>query len=597
MSNIGHSPDTVTGQSPKQGSARNGGTHQRGDALPECRLPGYKLAGGKLLGRLRCSPRVALLMVLGALGLWFGFPNPLRHVPPLILLYPAALYLLGLEASSRLEALRRGWLTGLMGASAALYWLALPVHDVGGLPWPLAAPCAMAIGAYVGLYGGLFCLGAHLLRAVPPLRRAIICGLGWYLLEVLRGYFLTGFPWLSLATAFVPWPFMIQSASVVGGYGLGGLLAMASFFLAQALPQSLAPSAEHGAPSLNEVRPRCGGAASAVAGVVLLLAPAIYGFQQVAQDPVASSVCPFSDAFPVIMVEGNIDQNQKWEPQWQQATVDLYLQLSREGLAAYRKAHSMDAATGAPAPLLLWPETAMPFYFDSHPKYRPLILDFARQEGVPLLLGAPGVIRTTPRSFEIYNRAYLVNPQGQAAGHYDKAQLVPFGEFLPPWLALDFLKPLLQGVGDFTPGKTVAPLRTGNLALGPLICYESIFPEIARQRVADGANVLVNLSNDGWFGDSAAPEQHLQLAVMRAVEQGRWLLRSTNTGISAVIDHRGRVVMRGEQFKAQSLAACARRMEGLTLFHHWQPWLHWAALGLMLALCLLTRLLPKHKKA
>lgn len=568
MSISGHSPD-----------ARPAGPNAENDAIHGEQTCGVR-RGLPRCGLL-CSPRVAVLMALGALGLWLGFPNPLRHIPLLILLYPVSLYLLGLEAASRLEALRRGWLTGLVGASAALYWVALPVHEVGGLPWPLAAPCAMGIGAYVGLYGGLFCLGAHLLRQLPPLRRAVACGLGWYLLEVLRGYVLTGFPWLSLSTAFVPWSFMIQGAALVGGYGLGGLLATAAMLLAQALPSF---------GGLAGFRTCNGCAASAVAGVVLLLTPAIYGFQQVAQDPVASSVCPFSDAFPVLMVEGNIDQNQKWEPQRQQETVDLYLRLSREGLAAYRDAHTMDAVGSAPMPLLLWPETAMPFYFDSHPKYRPLIQDFVRQEGAPLLLGAPGVIRTTSRSFDVYNRAYLINAQGQAAGYYDKAQLVPFGEFLPPWLALDFLKPLLQGVGDFTPGKAISPLRTGNLALGPLICYESIFPEIARQRVADGANVLVNISNDGWFGDSAAPEQHLQLAVMRAVEQGRWLLRSTNTGISAVIDHRGRIVMRGEQFKAQSLAACARRLEGLTPFHHVQPWLHWAALGLLLVLCLMPRL-------
>lgn len=519
--------------------------------------------------------RVGALMVLGALSLWLGFPNPLRHMPLLVLLYPAVLFLLGLDASSRVEALRRGWLTGLAGASAALYWLALPVQEVGGLPWILAAPCAMAIGAYVGLYGGLFCVSAHLLRHLPPLRRAVACALVWYLLEVLRGYFLTGFPWLSLASAFVPWPFMIQGAAVLGGYGLGGLLSLAALLLAQALPM---------------LRARAGGGiASALAGLALLLSPAIYGFQQLAQDPVSASVCTFSDAFPVIMVEGNVDQNQKWEPQRQQATVDLYLRLSREALATYRKTHAPSEGGSSPAPLVIWPETAMPFYFDSHPKFRPLILDFVRQEQAPLLLGAPGTIRVTPSYFEIFNRAYLVTAQGRAADHYDKVQLVPFGEFLPPWLALEFLKPLLQGVGDFTPGKATKPLRTGSLALGPLICYESIFPEIAQQRVADGANILVNISNDGWFGASAAPEQHLQLAVVRAVEQGRWLLRSTNTGISAVIDHRGRTIMRGEQFKAQSLISCARRLEGLTPFHRWQPWLPWIALGLLVAICLLPR--------
>ena len=563
--------------------------------------------------------RLTVLVATGALGLWLGFPNALGHVPLLVLLYPAALYLLGLSAATRVQALRRGWLTGLAGASAALYWLALPVHDVGGLPWLLAAPCAMAIGAYVGLYGGLFSVAAHMLRHLPPLCRAVACGLVWYLLEVFRGFFLSGFPWLSLGTAFAPWPFLIQGAAVVGSYGLGSLLTTGALLLAQAWPLSAlfeqrGDASVSPAPAAQLERPlRRLNLPSAVLGLALLLLPAGYGLFQLKNDAPATVSCTSANAFPVIMVEGNIDQNQKWEPHWQQATLDIYLRLSREGLDAYRTVHDLSPATanqhtqenqehsapqkswGQAAPLLLWPETAMPFYFDAHPRFRPAILDFVRQEGVPLLLGAPGVLRNTPKSFEIFNRAYLVDAQGQPAGHYDKSHLVPFGEFLPPWLAFDFLKPLLQGVGDFTPGRAVAPLRTGNLALGPLICYESIFPEIAQQRVADGANVLVNISNDGWFGDSAAPEQHLQLAVLRAVEQGRWLLRSTNTGISAVIDHRGRIVMRGEQFKAQSLAACAHRREGFTLFHYWQPWLTGVALAL-LTLIVLPCLLPRRTK-
>lgn len=505
--------------------------------------------------------------IAGAAGLWLGFPNAFVHAPLLALLYPAALCLLGLRARNRSAALRQGWLAGLAGASAALYWLALPVHDVAGLPWPLAVPCAMAVGAYVGLYGGLYALCAHALRRRPPLAAGLALGILWYLLEFLRGSLFTGFPWLTLAAAFAPWPFMIQAAEVCGAYALGGILAAAACL-------AVMPMAAH-APGARRAAP--------LAGILLLVCVAGFGLWRMTP---LQPLAPGKDgAFGVVMAEGNIDQNQKWDPVWQQSTVSLYENLSRAGLARYRERYPL-----APPPLLVWPETAMPFYLRTHPVFGPRVRDFARRENAPLLAGAPGVVENSRNSFLLFNRAYLVKPDGTIEGWYDKMHLVPFGEYLPPLLAFDFLKPLLQGVGDFTPGRTAAPLRVNdNLALGLLICYESIFPELSRRRVADGANVLVNISNDGWFGDSAAPEQHLQLAVLRAVEQRRWLVRGTNTGISAIVDDKGRLRLRGAQFRPQSLEGVALPLEARSVFYYVEPWLPYAALLTLIPLLLTAR--------
>lgn len=491
----------------------------------------------------------------GAAGLFLGFPNPLLHLPLLSLLYPAALYLLGRDAPDRRSAFRHGWLTGLAGAAAALYWLALPIHNVGGLPWALAVPCAVGIGIYVGLYGGVFCVCAHVLRTRPPLTRGVMLGLIWYLLELLRGTLLTGFPWLPQAAAFVPWPLFIQGASLVGAYALGGLLAMIACLLAE------------------------GRASCVIVAVALLLGLAGYGAARLnASDAPAGQAAMASCTVPVIFVEGNIDQNQKWEPALQQNTVDLYLRLSRTALL-HRQ---------GPPPLIIWPETAMPFYYQEHRLYTPVLRAFAREFQASLLLGAPGYLKNGDRSFRIFNRAYLVDARGTDVGYYDKEHLVPFGEYLPPWVAFDFLKPLLQGIGDFTPGLAVAPLRSGNLALGMLICYESIFPELAQARVAAGANILVNISNDGWFGDSSAPEQHLQMTALRAVEQNRWLLRGTNTGISGIYDDRGRLVVRGTQFKAQSLAGEARLRSATSPYHRIASRIPYVAAVLLLLLLICT---------
>ena len=163
--------------------------------------------------------------------------------------------------------------------------------------------------------------------------------------------------------------------------------------------------------------------------------------------------------------------------------------------------------------------------------------------------------------------------------------LVPFGEYVPSWLDWDFLAALLQEVGTYTPGKSAEPLRNGRLALGMLICYEGVFPWLAQERVAKGANILVDISNDGWFGATPAPRQHLYLTALRAIEQRRWILRGTNTGISAVIDHRGRPVVSGGQFRQQWLWGRARLMDGVSLYHRLAPLI--PPFGLLLCMAVL----------
>ncbi len=502
------------------------------------------------------------VIFLGVAGLWLGFPNALWHVSPFALLYPLALMLLGMQARSGKEALRQGWLTGLLGASAALYWLAIPIHNVGGLPWALAFPCALLIGAYVGFYGGLFSLAAWLLGRMPtpqshehskhkvawltlhPWRRCLALACLWYGLEVLRGSLLTGFPWLTLSTAFAPLPSFIQGASVLGSYGLSACYVLVILWLWEGLSPYLVQKNK-------QQRGLLTGSACVLLGLML-----VFGHFAL-QQTLHSTQKPFD----VIMVEGNVDQNVKWEPAMQEATLKLYSQLSQQAL------HRLREKDAQAKPLLIWPETAMPFYLEMHPTLGPALQKFIKEAHTPLLVGAPAVNRTTAGQHRPYNRTYLIDENARIQDFYDKVHLVPFGEYVPSWLLWNFLEPLLQGIGTFSSGNKAAPLRYENLAMGVLLCYESIFPHLAQERVAHGANVLINLSNDGWFGQSSAPRQHLHLASMRAVEQGRWLVRSTNTGISAIIDGHGKIVFEGAQFTAQSLTSMAFTVQKKSIFH------------------------------
>ena len=503
--------------------------------------------------------RAAALWGLAAvLGLWLGFPNDVVSAPPLVLLWPISLTALGLGAPTAGAALRRGWLASLVGATAALYWLALPVHDVGGLPWALAVPCAVLISALVTFQGGLFCVAARIGRDVAPWRLALGLALCWYLLEYAAAV-LIGFPWLTISGALAVWPLLVQPVDTLGAYATGGLWVWACLLALFAWP-GLA-----GLPATGR-RGRRLVCAAAMAALALA-----YGHWKLAATPL--EVSPGGpDSLAVLFVEGNVDQGQKWLPAMQAATVDLYCGLTEQGLTAL--GWRGDAASGEP-PLVIWPETALPFFFQTH-RLSARVRDLVRAEDIPLLFGAPGVER--PRAAdatepEIFNRAFLLGPDGRLVGTYDKEHLVPLGEYLPSWLNWPFLEALLQGVGVYTEGTATAPLTYGNLALGVLICYEGIFPWLAQARVSDGANILVDISNDGWFRGTPASRQHLALTVLRALEQGRWLLRGTNTGISAVVDTRGRLTASGPQFRAGTLAARARIAGGVSRYHELAPWL------------------------
>ncbi len=500
-------------------------------------------------------------MGLGLVALWLGFPNTSIHIPFLALGYPLALTLLGRNAMHAVDALRMGWICGLLGSFAALYWLAIPIHNVGALPMALAIPCAFFIAAYTGIYGGIYSVITWFIYTKRPLSlasNALVLACAWYGLELVRSSLFTGFPWLPISAAFVPLPIFIQGANIVGTFALSGLWVYITLLFCTCFYKNIQSKHRF---------------CYSIFAICLCLLMLTYGNIQLADSKTTTKPHP-ENTVHVIMVEGNVDQNVKWETHLQKATLELYVDLSKQAL---QKLAPENATTQK---LLIWPETAMPFYIDRNPNLSRDLLRFIRESHIPLLVGAPGAIVRTPQHVDIFNRAYLFDQNAILQDFYDKEHLVPFGEYVPNWLAWNFLEPLLQGIGTFTIGEQTKPLRMDKLALGMLICYEGIFPHLAQKRVKDGANILLNISNDGWFGDSSAPKQHLQLAIMRAVEQGRFLVRSTNTGISAIVDHKGRFLLRGAQFKAQSLMGEATLRTETTFFHKYYSFIPWVILTL-----------------
>lgn len=542
--------------------------------------------------------RCVLLTLVASLSVFFGTPNPFCHLPFVMLGYPACLWV----AARSGVPFRLGWCAGIPGAAAALYWIAVAAHMYGGFPWILAAPCSILLGMYVALWGGLFAWVVARLEGLPSWRRCVAAGLLWFLLEWTRGWFCTGFSWLTLSSGLAAWPLFMQPLSVLGTYGFSGLLAMVACLACEALLRC------RGGHGMRE------GALMSAGAALIVICFVVFGAWRLAALPekLASSGVPVT----FTLVQGSVRQDVKWSPEYQLHTLESYIRLSlegvradmralpagREGDAAAGLAASMGCSVGGPqdrtlAPalpdLLLWPETAMPFAYPSAPLSQELRA-FVKELGIPLLFGAPGVERRPDGSTALFNRAFLLLPEGDA-GHYDKEHLVPFGEYLPPVFDWKLFEPLLQGLGGFTAGKgehlfTLQPSGRQKVDMGMLVCYEAIFPELSRRRVADGADVLLNISNDAWYDYTSAPMQHLQLALMRAVEQGRYVVRATNSGITAVLDPLGgRHAMGSEEdgyalFRPGSLTGTALALQGHTPYFYLHPWLPSIALALFCAL-------------
>jgi apolipoprotein N-acyltransferase len=240
-----------------------------------------------------------------------------------------------------------------------------------------------------------------------------------------------------------------------------------------------------------------------------------------------------------VLVQGCIDQSVKWDPSYQGRTVAIYRGLSF-------------GQGGEPsADLIIWPESAVPFYFQEGGPLTEAVVEVPLRTGAYLLLGSPAY-EVVNRRERYLNSAFLLSPGGAVLGRSDKVHLVPFGEYVPFGRYLPFVDKLVVGIGDFSPG-TVSPLPMNGARIGVLVCFEGIFPELARDYVRNGSDLLVNITNDAWFGRSSAPYQHLAMSRFRAVENRVWLARAANTGISAIIAPSGRIVAQSPLFERLAL--------------------------------------------
>ncbi len=431
-------------------------------------------------------------------------------------------------ASPRL-AFRAGLVAGVVHFAGILPWLTQVMMQFGGIARPLAMVLNGLLVFYLAMFPALWAaMTALLIRRFGALALMTAAPI-WLSTELARLWLLGGFPWELLGysqTGVLP---VAQLASLFGVHGVTLLVVLVNSAIALAL---VAPWRTARMPVLAS--------AAALVGVV------VFGSVRLADNRLVDAGTPLR----VGLVQGNIAQDQKWDPALRASILERYLSMSRGS-----------ARDGAA--LIVWPESATPFGFEEHPGGE-AVRQLARDTGTHLLFGSTQ--RQQDTEVRLYNAAFTLGPDGETTAVYHKRHLVPFGEYVPLASLLFFAQPLVESIVPFTPGTGPGTLPIGPHLTSTAICYEIIYPALVRSFVREGSQLLTTITNDAWYGRSAAPHQHFQQATMRAIEQGRYLVRAANTGISGVVDPYGRVLARSALFETTTLNEDVRLIDELTVY-------------------------------
>jgi apolipoprotein N-acyltransferase len=425
-------------------------------------------------------------------------------------------------------------------------WVVRVMSHYGGLPYAVGVLLFMAMALYLGLYGALFAALVKRFRLGVAFLPWLLVPLAWAAVEYARTFLFSGFPWNLTAASIVDYASLIQIDRAVGPYFTAALIVLPAVVAAWRITQRPA--------SIATVL---------VTGSLGILILVWWG-----TGLVASKLIPRPNASPAVtaaLLQPNISQEMRWD----EANVVLI----------YRRMMDMTvAAARHGAKVVIWPESSVPMSYTETAYFREAIESISREQGIDIILGSVATDPTRPG--RIWNSAFLASG-GTTVGHYDKIRLVPFGEYVPMRRMLFFAEKLVHAVGEFDFGTNDHPLA-GKLRYGPAICYEVVFPQIPREQILNGADVLVTITNDAWYDGTAAPKQHLWQARLRAIEGDRYLLRAGTTGISAFIDPTGRVIESLPMDREGIIYATFQARTDLTPYVRFGDWFAWAAMVVVL---------------
>jgi len=421
------------------------------------------------------------------------------------------------------ESFYYGFIVGFFHFCTLIYWIVPTIHVYGGLHLVFAVATLILLCLYLALYPAIF---AFLLKKIDPKPwiLPLFASCLWVGLEYIRTYAFTGFSWGALGYSQYKNLSFIQVADFSGIYGVSFLIILVNYLLA-AIWISF-QNRQNKKPYIPVIYT-----------IILIAGAEFYGSQKIAA---IDSQIKTTQKTTITVVQGNIKQDLKWSDAFKAKTIEKYIRLSR--------------VSSKKADLVIWPETALPFYYGFDKPLSNQVDQCVRSLKTNFLIGSPA-FSSDENKVQFYNRAYMLNQFSIVTGTYDKTHLVPFGEYVPLGNYLTFLGKLTAQAGNFSIGdKTFIPLKftshnqkpTRNLKVtrktGVLICFEILFPSIASNFVINGADILTTITNDAWFGHTSAPMQHFSIAVFRAVENRRAIARAANTGISGFIDPKGKIL-------------------------------------------------------
>ena len=434
-----------------------------------------------------------------------------------------------------------GFVMGMVFYTCGLNWINNTLINYGNLPQVVSYMVLGLLAAYLSFYTALFC---YLIRRVCKENQGLLflfAPVLWTALEYIRStHSEYGFSWLGLGySQFQTLP-VIQMAEITGVYGVSWLIMLVNIGLFLAW-KSWKQDSNMGVRYLS---------------VTMLVLALWVGLGSLALNRAVKA-----PSLSVALIQGNIEQAMKWNPVYQKLVLTKYRDLT------------LQAAQSKPQ-LIVWPETAVPFYYNQHQAGTEFVNDLARKIKTPILFGSPYKKNNTH-----YNSAYLVTETGDAQNRYDKIHLVPFGEFVPFRKILFFVEKMVAMIGDFGRGEVATVFNVAGHKAGVSICYEMIFPDLMRQAVKNGANFLVNITNDAWFGKSAASYQHMSMGALRAVENRTPIVRAANTGISGTITANGALKDETKLFvEAAQITKISPRQGGLTFYSAYGDVFSWLCL-------------------
>jgi apolipoprotein N-acyltransferase len=474
------------------------------------------------------------LTLAAASGVLLVFSFPKFGHPAFGWIALAPLLVALMSSVSLRRAFTLGLTTGVIYFAGTLYWMTFVMARYGDLSLIVAAVINAAFVSYVALYPAIFAVVVRRLASSYGCAALVVAPFVWTATELGRAYLFSGFPWVLLGNSQATTLPIVQLASLVGIFGVSALVASVSAALA-------------GIAVARAYRP-----AALVLAATLLIG--VWGQARVRAGDLTREGQPIR----VGLVQGNVDQGQKWSVATAAAILQTYLDMT--GQAVHQGAQ-----------LVIWPESSTPFRFEEDLAGAAQLRALARATGVPILFGSDqiewqvnGTTRIPGRAF---NAAFLVRTDGSNGGVYRKMHLVPWGEYVPLKDLLFFVGPLVEAIGTgFAPGTEPSLLPVDGHPVSVAICYEIIFPDLVRGFVREGSQLLTTITNDAWFGNTSAPYQHFEQASVRAVEEGRYLVRSANTGISGIVDPYGRVLRRSEIFQPAVITGEARLLAGATLY-------------------------------